>query len=129
MFQATYRSSSGAPNCICSLWFIYTCGDRPFSSLDNGRSCLCFCAVCGRMSLPSVCMCVWSSRPGEIWSYDQISPGQEPYDIRPQTAQTHNERTSTESNLVTAQSTAHEPLEDGRKYGPKHVGKTLLKCF
>jgi len=25
--------------------------------------------------------------------------------------------------------TAHEPPEDGRKYGPKHVGATLLKCF
>jgi len=66
----------------------------------------------------------------------QISPGQELQthiqtdnnDIRPHTAQTHNERTSTESNLVTAQSTAHEPPEDGRKYGPKHVGATLLKC-
>jgi hypothetical protein len=29
MFRAEYRSSSGAPNCICSLWFIYLCGDRP----------------------------------------------------------------------------------------------------
>jgi len=29
MFRAAYRSSSGAPNCICSLWFIYTCGDQP----------------------------------------------------------------------------------------------------
>ena len=48
MFRAAYRSSSGAPNCICSLWFIYTCGDQPLSmlggnchfppSLDNGRS-------------------------------------------------------------------------------------------
>ena len=33
MFQAAHRSSSGAINCICSLWFIYTCGDRPLSSL------------------------------------------------------------------------------------------------
>jgi hypothetical protein len=41
----------------------------------------------------------------------------------------HNERTSTESNLVTAQSTAHEPPEGGRTYGPKHVGATLLKRF
>ena len=24
---------------------------------------------------------------------------------------------------------AHEPPENGRKYGPKHVGATLLKCF
>ena len=49
MFRAAYRSASGAPNCICSLWFIYACGDRPLSrlggnwihfppSLDNGRS-------------------------------------------------------------------------------------------
>jgi len=39
MFRAAYRSSPGTPNCICSLWFIYTCGDRPLSrlsSLDNG---------------------------------------------------------------------------------------------
>jgi hypothetical protein len=47
--------------------------------------------------------------------------------LRPHSAR--NERTSTKSNLVTAQSTAHEPPEDGRKYGPKHVGATSLKCF
>jgi len=42
--------------------------------------------------------------------YDQISPGQELQthiqtdgnDIRPHTVQTHNERTSTEFNLVSA---------------------------
>ena len=75
-------------------------------------------------------MCVWTF-------YDQISPGQELQthiqtdgnDIRPHTVQTHNERTSTEFNLVTAQSTAHEPPENGRKYGPKHVAATSLKCF
>jgi len=68
---------------------------------------------------------------------DQISPGQQLQthiqtdgnDVRPHAAQTHNERTSTESNLVTAQSTAHELPEDGRNYGPKHVGATSLKCF
>ena len=49
MFQAAYRSSSGALNCICSLWFIYPCGDRPLPrlsgkwihfalGLSNGRS-------------------------------------------------------------------------------------------
>ena len=38
MFRAAYRLSSGAPNCIYSLWFIYSCGDRPLPSLDNGRS-------------------------------------------------------------------------------------------
>ena len=35
MFQAVYRSSSGAPNCICSLWFLNTCGDRPLSRLSG----------------------------------------------------------------------------------------------
>jgi hypothetical protein len=54
-----------------------------------------------------------------MYDCDQISPGQELQthiqtdgnDIRPHTAQTHNERTSTESSLVTAQSTAHEPTK------------------
>jgi len=35
MFLAAYRSSSGAPNCICTLWFIYTCGDRSLSRLSG----------------------------------------------------------------------------------------------
>ena len=35
MFRAAYRSSSGAPNCICNLWFIYPCGDRPLSRLGR----------------------------------------------------------------------------------------------
>ena len=35
MFPAAYRSSSEAPNCICSLWFIYPCGDRPLSRLQR----------------------------------------------------------------------------------------------
>jgi hypothetical protein len=50
-------------------------------------------------------------------------------DIRPHTVQEHNKHTSTEINLVTAQSTAHEPPEDGRIYGPKHVRASFLKCF
>jgi hypothetical protein len=33
VFRAAYRSSSEAPNCICSLWFIYPCGDRSLSRL------------------------------------------------------------------------------------------------
>jgi len=37
----------------------------------------------------------------------------------------HNERTSTEFNVVTAQITAHELPEDGCKYGPKHVGASF----
>ena len=37
-------------------------------------------------------------------------------DIRPHTVQEHNERTSTEFNLVAVQSTAHEPPEDGHIY-------------
>jgi len=35
MFRAAFRSSSGAPNCICSLWFIYACGNRPLSRLGG----------------------------------------------------------------------------------------------
>jgi hypothetical protein len=50
-------------------------------------------------------------------------------DIWLHTIQEHNERTSTEINLATAQSTAHEPPEDGRIYGLKHVGASFLKCF
>jgi hypothetical protein len=65
-----------------------------------------------------------------------LSPGQQldthiqtdGNDIRPHTVQEHNERTSAEFNLITAQSTAHEPPEDGRNYGPKYVGATSLKC-
>jgi len=37
MFRAAYRSSSGALNCIFSLWFTYTCGDRPLSSLSKKK--------------------------------------------------------------------------------------------
>jgi len=48
-------------------------------------------------------------------------------DIRPHTVQEHNERTSTEFNVVTAQSTAHEPPEDGRTNGPKRVGAIDFK--
>jgi hypothetical protein len=36
MFRAAHRSSSGALNCICSLWYTYTCGDRPLSRLSGG---------------------------------------------------------------------------------------------
>jgi hypothetical protein len=35
MFRAAHRSSSGARNCICSLWFTHTCGDWPLSSLSG----------------------------------------------------------------------------------------------
>jgi len=35
MFRAAYRSSSGALNCISSLWFTYACGDRPLWSLSG----------------------------------------------------------------------------------------------
>jgi len=35
MFQVAYHSSSRAPNCICSLWFIHPCGERPLSRLGG----------------------------------------------------------------------------------------------
>jgi hypothetical protein len=37
MFRVTHRSSSGALNYICSLWFIYPCGDRPLPRLCLGN--------------------------------------------------------------------------------------------
>jgi len=38
MFRVAYRSSPGAPNCICSHWFIYPRGDQSLSRLDNDWS-------------------------------------------------------------------------------------------
>ena len=35
MFRAAYRSPSGAPNCICCLWFIYPCGVRSLYRLGG----------------------------------------------------------------------------------------------
>jgi len=35
MFRAAYRSSSGALNCICSLWFIYPRGDQSLPRLSG----------------------------------------------------------------------------------------------
>jgi len=95
-----------------------------------------YAAVCHYRRFVCVSGAAVLVRSGHRFS-DQISPGQQlqthkqtdGYDIRPHTAQTHNERTSTESNLVTAKSTAHEPPEDGRIYGPKHLGATSLKYF
>jgi hypothetical protein len=55
MFLAAYRLSSGAPNCICSLWFLYPCGDRPLSKL--GGNCT-----------------VWSSRWWAVCSSKLVEP-------------------------------------------------------
>jgi len=35
MFRVAHLSSSGALNCICSLWFIYPCDDRPLPRLSG----------------------------------------------------------------------------------------------
>jgi len=35
MFRAAHRSSSGALNCTCSLWFVYPRGDRPLPRLSG----------------------------------------------------------------------------------------------
>ena len=69
------------------------------------------------------CVCAWSSCPAEITHTTDDN------DIHPHTIQKHNKRSSTKFNLVTAQSIAHEPPEDGRKYGPKHLGASFIKCF
>jgi len=82
-------------------------------------------------------VCVSGAVVGVRSGHDQISLRQQHQThiqtdgkhIRPHTAQTINKRTSAESNLVTAQSTAYEPPENGRTYGPKHVGATSLKGF
>jgi hypothetical protein len=34
VFRAAHRSPSGALNRVCSLWFIYICGDQPLSRLS-----------------------------------------------------------------------------------------------
>ena len=41
MFRAAHRSSSGALNFVCSLWFIYPCGDRPLPRL-SGKAASCW---------------------------------------------------------------------------------------
>ena len=96
------------------------------------------CVVCGCMSLPSVCMYVLRSCLGEVWSFHgHILPLQDlktyiqtdGKDIRPHTTETINKRTSAESNLVTAQSKACAPPEDGGIGRPKHVGTISPKCF
>ena len=70
------RFSEVAPTCfgpyLCpssgGSWALL-CAVTKLVSVDV-RS-LCVCAVCGHMSLPVVCMCVWSSCPGEIWSQNR----------------------------------------------------------
>jgi len=52
MFRAAHRSSSGALNYICSLWFICLCGNRPLSMLSGH----------------SVSTQPWQ-RPVTIWAY------------------------------------------------------------
>ena len=53
------------------------------------------CTVCGRMSLPLVCLCVWSSFPEHMAAFCTNVI----YDL---CVQTCNERTAMEFNLVTA---------------------------
>ena len=51
-------------------------------------------------------------------------------DMGPQTAQFYNERISTDLNLVTWQSTVHEPPEDGLINGTETCrGKFLISVF
>jgi hypothetical protein len=69
------------------------------------------CAVCSIMSLQSVHDKVSYSKEHPTHTETDCN------DIRPQTAQFHNERISTDLNLVTWQSTVQEPPEDGLKNG------------
>jgi len=59
MFWVAHRSSSGAPNCICSLWFIYTRGDRPLSRLNPTQPGQRHFTTC--VYKPEVANTVWSS--------------------------------------------------------------------
>jgi hypothetical protein len=56
MFRAAYRLSSGAPKCICSLWFICPYSDRPLSRLGNGQRPVTTCVY-----KPEAANTVWSS--------------------------------------------------------------------
>jgi len=50
-------------------------------------------------------------------------------DMRPQTAQFHNERISTDLNLVTWQSTVHQPPDNGLKYGTEICKSKFLSVL
>jgi hypothetical protein len=84
------------------------------------------------MSLQFVCVCVCVCLVflTELL-HDKISLSKEHHkqtdcnDIWPQTAQFHNQRISTDLNLVTWQSIVQEPPEDGLKMGPKNVGTSF----
>jgi hypothetical protein len=65
MFRAAYRSSSEAPNCICSLWYIYQCGDRSL------------CRLCGNWITYLNCY-YWSTLTVEITDPVPTQPGQLP---------------------------------------------------
>jgi hypothetical protein len=59
-FRAAYRSSSGAPNCIFSLWFIYPCGDWPLFRLGG--------------NWPEAANTVWSSWWWVVCRSKQVEP-------------------------------------------------------
>jgi hypothetical protein len=102
------------------------------------------CAVCGRMSLQSVSLCVCCSLLNHsvrntVGKEHQTHTLTDCNDIRPQTAQFHNWRVSTDLNLVNWQRTVQEPHEDGLENGTEACrGKflsvlmlilVLLKCI
>jgi len=68
-FALPIRPSSGSAHAVlCAV-----------TRLDAADVCsLIVCVVCGRMSLPSVCMCVRSCCPGEVWSWN-IPPTNETF--------------------------------------------------
>ena len=71
MFRAAHRSSSEALNCICSLWFIYPCGDRPLSRLSGVKYIYIYIYIC-----VCVCVCVCVSAAARLLrSWVRIPPG------------------------------------------------------
>ena len=131
MFRAAYRSSSGALNCICSLWFIYTCGDRPLSRLARLLLLAASCRnICTEWHHQCYNLCVFYTITITFlfayyiiqlmhfsffhWQEHQAHAQIDDTHIRPHTKLILNERKSSEDVIVTAQSTAYGPPEDGR---------------
>jgi len=64
MFRAAYRSSSGAPNCNCSLWFIYCNKVKDFVYI---RNLLPYCSILTRGCNYSLKPLMMSGIPLETW--------------------------------------------------------------
>ena len=101
--------------CYVLVWYAAVCHYRLF--------CVCVC-VC--VCVPGVPVLVKSGHRDSMTRFHQDRNSRHTHttddnDIRLHTTQEHNKRTSMELNLVTTQSTAHEPPEDGRIYMDRNM--------